>query len=501
MKDDVASSLGDPLSVNLPGMPVGPARGVRPSAVLSAPRRFTKYFDPLTRLPDRRALCDRLDNIISEGEPAGLLLIDVDHFRDINDTLGHDIGDAMLIEVAKRISAAVPSSALVARLGGDEFAVVVHPLDGNDDLVSATTAVFSEVTSPFEYQGHTLDCQVSIGVSIFPLAATDRVNLFKQADIALYRAKDLGRSRAELFEGSMLVEVEEHARALARARLAISERRVLVHYQPKLILNTGEIAGHEALVRIKDDGIIRGPAWILGSFDNRRIAAQLGSLVCAQVFEDLRIWARKGQTFGHVAINVTDAELRDPSWAPAFLHHLNERTIPPWALQIELTENVLLSRAVWQVKNSLGLLHAKGIKIALDDFGTGYASLAHLRDFPIDTIKIDQSFVETIAEPASRELIRAIVCLGESLRLTVVAEGVETRAQHLALGELGCEQGQGFFYGRPKRSPLQDPTNLDFKLGAERERWSRSRKSCTSARVRSREAALTSLSRSSWGQP
>lgn len=461
-------SSGGPLSVNLPRMPVGPTMGMRPSAVLSARGRSTGYRDPLTGVPDRRALGDRLDEVISGGEPAGLLLIDVDHFKDINDTLGHDIGDALLIEVAKRISAAVRSTDLVARLGGDEFAVVIHPLDGNDDLASATTAVFSELTSAFEYQGHTLDCQVSIGASIFPLRATDRVNLFKQADIALYRAKDLGRGRAELFEGSMLVEVEEHARALARARSAVSERRVLVHYQPKVFLNTGEIAGHEALVRIKDDGIIRGPAWILGSFDNRKIAAQLGSLVCAQVFEDLQIWARKGQTFGHVAINVTDAELRDPSWAPAFLHHLSERKIPPWALQIEVTENVLLSRAVRQVTNSLGLLHARGIRIALDDFGTGYASLAHVRDFPIDAIKIDRSFVESIAEPDSLALIRAMVGLGESLGLTVVAEGVETSAQHRALAELGCEQGQGFFYGRPQRSPLQNATNLDFKLSVQR---------------------------------
>lgn len=460
-------------------MLVRATRGLRPFAVVSASGRFTGYCDPLTGIPDRRAFCDCLDNIISEGEPAGLLLVDLDHFKDVNDTLGHDAGDALLVEVAKRMSAAVRSTDFVARLGGDEFAVVIQPLDGNDDLASATTALIGELTSPLDYQGHILDCHVSIGASIFPFLATDRTNLLKQADIALYRAKDLGRSRAELFENSMLAEVEEHALALARARSAISERRVLVHYQPKVFLSSGEIAGHEALVRIKDGAIIHEPAWILGSFENRKIAAELGSLVCAQVFKDLQAWVRKGHKFGHVAINVTDAELRDPSWAPAFLHHLSKRNIPPWALQIEVTENVLLSRTTQQVVNSLGLLHARGIKIALDDFGTGYASLSHLRDFPIDTIKIDRSFVESIDQPDSRALIRAIISLRESLRLTVVAEGVESKAQHRALVAMGCEQGQGFFYGRPQRWPLKDATNLDCKLGAKRTGWRHSRKSCT----------------------
>ena len=417
-------------------------------------RQFRAFCDPLTGLPDRRALYRALDDIISKRASAGFILIDVDHFKDINDTLGHDAGDTLLIEVAKRISAAARSTDLVARLGGDEFAVVVHPFAGKSDLISASAAIMSELAPPLEYQGQALPCQVSLGASMFPIHANDRVDLFKRADIALYRAKDLGRGRAELFEDSMLVEVEEHALALARARSAISENRILVHYQPKVFLHSGEIAGSEALVRIRDGAAIRGPEWISGSFENRKLAAQLGNLVCAQVLQDLQTWTRQGRTVGHVAINVTDAELRDASWAPAILHHLSRRNIPPWALQVEVTENVLLSRATSEIANSLGLLHAAGIKIALDDFGTGYASLAHLRNFPIDTIKIDRSFVESMDEPDSRALIKAIVGLGESLHLTVVAEGVETKAQDKALCEMGCNQGQGFLYGRAVRFPL-----------------------------------------------
>ena len=441
--------------------------GSRTIAARSAgARRFLASCDPLTGLPDRRALYRWLDDIIGERASAGFILIDVDYFKDINDTLGHDAGDALLAEVAKRISAAVRSTDLVARLGGDEFAVVLHPFVGKSDLVSASAAIMSKIALPLEYQDQVLPCQVSLGASIFPLHANDRVDLFKRADIALYRAKDLGRGRAELFEDSMLVEVEEHALALARARSAISENRILVHYQPKVFLDSGEIAGSEALVRIQDGGAIRGPEWISGSFENRKLAAQLGNLVCAQVLQDLQTWTREGRTVGHVAINVTDAELRDASWAPAILHHLSRRNIPPWALQVEVTENVLLNRATSEIANSLGLLHAAGIKIALDDFGTGYASLAHLRNFPIDTIKIDRSFVESMDQPDSRALIKAIVGLGESLHLTVVAEGVETKVQDKALREMGCNQGQGFLYGRALRWPLfEGARRLSYELG------------------------------------
>lgn len=442
---------------------------MRLAAVSSATgHRVSEYWDPITGLPDRRALYNRMDEIIRAGETAGLLLVDIDHFKDINDTLGHDAGDALLVQVANRITMAVRSTDLVARVGGDEFAILIHPLNNNNDLASAACTIMTQVALPFDYQGHARDCQLSIGASIFPFQATDRVNLFKQADIALYRAKDLGRSRAELFEGSMLVEVEDHALALARARSAISERRILVHYQPKVFLNNGQIAGHEALIRIKEEGIIHEPGWIAGSFENRNIAAQLGALVCAKVFDDLRTCARNGYKVGHVAINVTDAELRDPSWAPGFLHHISKRNIPPWMLQIEVTENVLLSGAAPQVAKSLDLLHAKGVKIALDDFGTGYASLAHLLDFPIDTIKIDRSFVESMALPDCQALIRAIIGLGESLRLTVVAEGVETEAQHRALIGMGCEQAQGFFYGRPQRRLVRNATDLGCNIGAKR---------------------------------
>lgn len=411
-----------------------------------------RYSDPLTGLADRRALYNFLDRLVAGGRPFGFLLIDVDHFKDVNDTLGHDAGDALLVEIGRRIQGSVRSQSLVARVGGDEFAVVVSGEVGRRHLEFAAKGIETSLRDDFEFAEHTLDCQVSIGASMFPALGLDRVEVIKQADVALYRAKENGRGRAEFFDVEMLREIDSKALSISHARSALAEDRLEVFYQPKVSLQARRVAGFEALLRVRDDGQIHGPEWIAGAFENSKLSLQIGSRILDQVLNDARAWSEAGYDFGHIAINVTDAELRDPNWAAMILHSISDARLPPWSIEIEVTENVLLSRAVGAVRNSLALLHSRGVKIALDDFGTGYASLTHLREFPVDTIKIDRSFVLNMDEPDSAALVRTVIGLGKSLGMAVVAEGVESESHHDKLAGWDCEYAQGFLYGHPMKS-------------------------------------------------
>ena len=408
--------------------------------------------DLLTGLADRGALYAELDRRIAGRERFGLLLVDLDYFKDVNDTLGHDAGDAVLIELARRLTRAVGRDSLVARLGGDEFALLIPDLSSRDDLFGSVSAVLSEASGEFEYADQLIDCQLSIGATL-ARHASDRVGLMKEADIALYRAKEDGRSRGALFSEDMRQAVHRRQADVAAARQALAEGRIAIHYQPKVRLADRSHCGFEALLRVRSGRGALGPGAIAGAFEHRRLCAQLGRAVLDRMLADAHRWARAGRAFGHVALNVTDAELRDPSWAPMLLHRLAGTGIPPWAVQVEITETVLLRRSSEVVKAGLDLLHARGVKIALDDFGTGFSSLAHLRDYPVDIIKIDRSFVAALGDPDSAALVRATIGLGKSLGLTVVAEGVENEQQHRRLRELGCDQGQGFLYGRPRRHP------------------------------------------------
>ncbi|WP_162888111.1 putative bifunctional diguanylate cyclase/phosphodiesterase [Sphingomonas mesophila] len=404
--------------------------------------------DPLTGLADRRALYAFIDRLIERGVPFGLLLADLDHFKDVNDTLGHDAGDHVLLELARRLGAGLERGSLVARLGGDEFAIVVPRLTGTDGLLAAMSAILSSASEPFCYDGQPLDCQLSLGATLAGAGAS-RVQAMKEADIALYRAKEEGRSRGAIFNAAMREEVDRRSAEIATARAALARGDIAVFYQPKVSLETRAVVGFEALLRVRDGERMLDPEHIAGAFEQRRLCAQLGRAVLTQLLRDAGRCAALGAPFGHVAINVSDAELRDPSWAPMLLHLLAAAGLPPWALQVEITETVLLKRSAEVVRSAFDLLHAEGVKIALDDFGTGFSSLAHLRDYPVDIIKVDRSFVAALDQPDAAALARATIGLGKTLGMTVVAEGVETLVQHEQLRRWGCDQGQGYLYGRP----------------------------------------------------
>jgi len=377
-----------------------------------------------------------------------VLLLDVDDFKQVNDTAGHDAGDALLRAVAARLLASVRPNDVVARLGGDEFAVMLTGLHGEQDLLSILARMMAKLGEPFAHSGRSIVCKASIGASLFPDHAEQIQELMKCADIALYEAKARGRGRACTFEPSMLAAWEEEAGMISSAREAIASEELVPFYQPKVNLTSGEIVGFEALLRwVRPDGEIVMPAAISAAFESPDLAQAISGLMIGGVLKDIRGWLDKGLDIGHVAINVSSADLRNESFVEQLLSSLCAAGVASSHIELEVTESVFLGRGAESVERSLRALSAAGISIALDDFGTGYASLSHLKQFPIDIIKIDQRFVRDLQDdPDDAAIVRAVLNLGYSLGIKTVAEGIETTAQADYLKMGGCHFGQGFLF-------------------------------------------------------
>ncbi len=406
--------------------------------------------DPLTGLSNRAVLQDQLDAILSgaAGEPSGaLLILDIDNFKAINDTLGHDAGDRMLATFAERLLAVGDPVRLVARLGGDEFAILVAARS-DAEVWDAGTRIFASLNEPFEYQGRLLACGASIGASRLWDEAANRSEIMKAADIALYAAKTAGRGQLKLFEPSMKAEVERRETMLAAALTALTEDRVVPYFQPKVSLATSRIIGFEALLRWRDEsGAVKGAEEIRPAFEDPALGAALSERMIDRTLGQIERWLADKVAFGHVAINLTAVDFRREGFADSLLARLRRAGIPPACLQIEVTETVFLGRGAGYVETVLRSLSESGVAIALDDFGTGYASLSHLSQFPIDLLKIDRTFVQQLEDGSEAEAISAaVINLGHCLGMQIVAEGVETAAQEAMLAGLGCDVGQGFLY-------------------------------------------------------
>ena len=410
--------------------------------------------DALTGLPNRFLLQKTLDEAIAcahvAGGGFGILLLDVDDFKRINDTLGHDAGDALLCTFAERIRGALRAEDMVARLGGDEFAVLLAGVEDEDGVSGAVDSILAALREPCVHQGRVLDCQASIGASLFPHQGTDRADLLKNADVALYAAKAAGRANLKLFQADMRKEMQTRLSMLNLARDALSRKLIVPYYQPKIDLRTGQVHGFEALLRWHHPSAgAQTPATIAAAFEDLALAAEISDEMIAAVIADLRRWRDKGIDPRHVAINAAAAEFRRGDFADKLLESLHKAGLPPCLLQVEVTETVFLGRGAECVERALKLLSAAGVGIALDDFGTGYASLSHLKQFPVDLIKIDRSFVRDLEEdPDDAAIIDAVVNLGRSLGIGTVAEGVENERQHGFVAALGCDYGQGYLYGK-----------------------------------------------------
>ena len=409
------------------------------------------FHDSLTGLPNRALFQLMLDNIaLNEGGERGfaVVLLDVDDFKLINDTLGHDAGDAMLIAFAERLRMAVRSTDLVARLGGDEFAVLLSGGNGPPELESFCASLLEFLDEPCEYDGKLVPCHASIGASRCDEGDSPE-NVLKHADLALYETKASGRGGYRLYKPEMWSKMLKRGEMLSLASVVLKGDLVTPHYQPKIDLRTGKIVGFEALLRCCLPGSDpQGPGIIAAAFDDAQLALGLSDRMVDGVIRDIAGWRSAGLDFGHVAINAALAELHRGDFADRLLAKLEAAAIPPDCVQVEVTESVLLGRGIEHVEQTFNQLAQAGVRLALDDFGTGFASLTHLKRFPIEIIKIDRSFVRDLQIDAEDgAIVDALIRLGRALSIEVVAEGIETAAQRDFLAALGCRFGQGFLFG------------------------------------------------------
>jgi diguanylate cyclase (GGDEF)-like protein/PAS domain S-box-containing protein len=437
-----------------PGRIVVTGRDVTDQKDAEQQAQWAANHDPLTGLPNRILFQHRLDEAIAkatrEGGSFGVLLLDVDDFKQINDTLGHDAGDALLCTFAERMRESLRPEDTIARLGGDEFAILLASIGREDQIVTVVGTLLEKLREPWFHGSRMLECEASIGASIFPCQGGDRAELLKNADVALYAAKSAGRANLKLFRPEMRHEMQRRLSMLSLARDALAQDWIVPFYQPKVDLKSGAPAGFEALLRWQHPRQgVQSPGTIAAAFEDVTLAAALSERMVAAVIRDLQRWNDAGIAVGHVAINASAAEFRRGDFGDKLLEHLHRANLPPKLIQVEVTETVFLGRGAESVARALKLLSSAGVAIALDDFGTGFASLSHLKQFPVDFIKIDQSFVRDIEEdPGDAAIVDAVVNLGRSLGIGIVAEGVENERQHGLLLALGCEFGQGYLYGK-----------------------------------------------------
>jgi diguanylate cyclase (GGDEF)-like protein/PAS domain S-box-containing protein len=417
--------------------------------------RWAAEHDALTGLPNRNYFDEQLETVLagagSGAEQVGLLALDVDNFKQVNDAFGHDAGDALLKELSRRVRELLQEGDFAARLGGDEFAIVLRHVERGRDVLEIGQAVNAAMKQPVAHQGCILDCRVSIGAAIFPEHGEARDEFLKSADTALYAAKIGGRNAVLLFEPSQRADLDRRTAMIGMAKSALDLDNIVPFYQPKVCLRTGAIDGFEALLRWRDSsGAIRPPAELEAAFEDLELAHEISERMQDRILEDLSGWLDRSLDCGHVAINAAAAEFSRNDFAPRLLDKLGAAGVPASRLQVEVTETVFLGRGAEHVREALIALKDKGICIALDDFGTGYASLSHLKNFPVDIIKIDKSFITDLGQNSGdTAIVCALLGLAADLRMAIVAEGIETAGQAEFLRARNCDIGQGYYFGKP----------------------------------------------------
>ncbi len=427
-----------------------------------------KVVDPLTGLRNRLYFIDRLEGLIEEctgkGFTFAVLFLDVDRFKIVNDSLGHETGDMLLVQIAERLRASVRSTDLsarlalpsvIARFGGDEFAVLLENLRSTVDANSVAERILAQFTSHFDIHGRIIFASVSIGIAPGDSAQSSK-DLLRNADTAMYYAKTRGKARYAVFDESM------RGRAVARMELesdlrkAIEEQQFILYYQPEVSLKSGEVVGYEALVRWKHPhrGLVM-PGEFLPVAEETGLIVPLGRWILKEACRQMAEWHRKVPQMKSLAIsvNASSRELGDPDLVPAISRILEETGLEPARLRIEVTESSLMENEQ-QTYSTLRSLRELGVSLEIDDFGTGYSSLSRLHEYPFSTVKIDRSFIKDLdTESESLHLVETILRLADGLGLSVVAEGVETREQLARLHSLGCGYGQGYYFSRPKDAP------------------------------------------------
>ena len=414
--------------------------------------------DSLTGLPNRRSLRERIERALAlramRGEELAVMFVDLDHFKEVNDTLGHDVGDALLVQVAARMQSCMPPGGIVARMGGDEFTVLLTAPDGAAAAERVGRALLEALSATFDLGRERVYVSASIGISLSPRDGQEIEALFKHADQALYEAKGAGRNRMSLFSPPLHEAAQRRARLAAELRKALPLGQFSLVYQPILSLRAAETAPRkaEALLRWKHPllGDV-SPAQFIPVAEASGLIVDIGDWVFRMAAQQAQAWRAAGHPDFQISINKSPVQFlseRSHRVQPDWITHLRDLGLPGDALAVEITEGLLLERDA-AVADRLKALRAAGLAISLDDFGTGYSSLSYLQHHEIDTVKIDRSFVAGLAGGGKAlALCRAIVTMAHELGMEVVAEGVETEAQMLALQAMGCDWGQGWWFGR-----------------------------------------------------
>ncbi len=416
---------------------------------------YMAHHDALTDLPNRTLLLDRLKQVLARARwhkrLVAVLFIDIDRFKNINDTLGHEVGDKLLQDLSRRLHPCLRDGDTMARFGGDEFVILLDDLAAVTDVRNIASKVLDHLSAPFQAGNSTLHVTASIGISMFPGDGEDSGSLLRNADIAMYRAKDMGRNNFQFYSAEMSARAFERLTLENNLRHALEHLEFRLHYQPQVNVETGEVVGVEALLRWQhpDFGMV-SPAEFVPLLEDIGLIVPVGHWVLQEACSQLAAWHAQGWTGLQMAVNLSARQLSDETLQAFVENELKRHALRPHQLELEITESTILQQGGASM-HALESLRRLGVRIALDDFGTGYSSLSHVQNFEIDTLKIDRNFVMDIPDDTvDTAIAEAIVALGKGLKLNLVAEGVETETQRNFLRTLGCHVMQGYLFSRPQ---------------------------------------------------
>ncbi|HFB64009.1 MAG TPA: EAL domain-containing protein [Aeromonadales bacterium] len=421
--------------------------------------RYQANYDPLTDLPNRNLFMDRLKQGISrarrEGTMLSLLFIDLDRFKYINDSYGHNIGDQLLIKVANLLKDCVRSSDSIARFGGDEFAIILSPIYGSKNASRVASLVLERLSKPIDLDGYEVVSGGSIGISLYPNDGDSEEQLVKNADIAMYRAKEKGRNNYQFFTEQMQQSAQERMSLERDLRSAFTNNKLSMAFQPQMDCKTGKVGGLEVLMRWQnaDKGAV-SPAVFIALAEDTGLIVPMGNWIMKTACEKYVYWKKLGVAPEYLAVNVSTRQFRAKNFIGTVKDVLNTTGMSPKNLELELTESMLMEDQQFAIK-MLQDLRDLGLKISIDDFGTGYSSLSYLKKFPLNNLKVDQSFVKDIMDNEDdASIVKAIIDLGHTLNMQVIAEGVETKEQQDLLKQYGVDFIQGYYFSKPMNSDL-----------------------------------------------
>jgi diguanylate cyclase (GGDEF)-like protein len=415
---------------------------------------YLAHYDQLTKIPNRMLLNDRLQMACRDADRnnalVGLMFVDLDRFKQINDTMGHSFGDILLQAVAERLESCIRGNDTVARLGGDEFAILLHKLEHPSDADITAQRIVDVFLRPFNILDREVFITASLGIVIYPRDEQEISNLLAKADAAMYEAKTSGRNAFRAYRPGLSMHSMDHLSLEADLRRAIEREELVLHYQPQVSVASGALIGVEALIRWQHPrrGLL-SPAAFIGIAEDSGMIIDIGNWVLREACRQQRAWSLQNIPSLRMAINISAMQFRRDDFTEIVRTIIKETGVDPGCIELELTENVAMHHAD-DVLNTLRELKKIGVKLAIDDFGTGFSNLSYLQRFPFDRLKIDQSFVRGIENmPANRSIVQAIVSLAKSLSLEVVAEGVETAAEFAQTSACACDEVQGYFHARP----------------------------------------------------